>query len=123
MTPTMQDPGEQSIPINNRDKAAQADYTPKQANTGGRKPAAAREQSFSLLAWLVDGATGVVEELRHSDLGLSEEFWIHAYAARRESLLAARAVIDNLLAMTEAEAAKAAEKEERKSRRGTVKVT
>ena len=95
-------------------------YAPKQENTGARKPAAAREHSFSALAWLVDGATGVVEELRHSDLGLSEEFWVHVYAARRESLLAARAAIDSLLAQTEAESA---EKEQRKSRRGSVKVT
>lgn len=123
MTATTKDAEEQSIPINNRGKAAASAYTPKQENTGARKPAAAREHSFSALAWLVDGATGVVEELRHSDLGLSEEFWVHVYAARRESLLAARAAIDSLLAQTEAESVKAADKEQRKSRRGSVKVT
>ncbi len=120
MTATTKSAEEQSIPISNRSKAATSDYAPKQENTGARKPAAAREHSFSALAWLVDGATGVVEELRHSDLGLSEEFWVHVYAARRESLLAARAAIDSLLAQTEAESA---EKEQRKSRRGSVKVT
>jgi hypothetical protein len=114
---------EQSIPINNRTKAAAADYTPKQENVCGRKPAEAREQAFNTLAWLVEGATGVVEELRHSDLGLSEEFWVHVYAARRESLLAARAAIDSLLARTETEARKAEDQEQRKARRGRVKVT
>jgi hypothetical protein len=123
MTATLKDTEEQSIPISNRSKAAQAGYTPKQENIGGRKPAVMREQAFNALAWLVDGATGVVEELRHGDLGLSEEFWIHMYAARRESLLAARAAIDSLLAQTEAESVKAADKERRKSRRGSVKVT
>ena len=122
MTPKAESTATQEIPISNRDKAAEADYTPKQDNPGGRKPADARDKAFNSLAWLVEGATGVVEELRHSDLGLSEEFWIHVYAARRESLLAARAAIDSLLAQTEAEAHKAEEKERRKSRRGNVKV-
>ena len=122
MTPKADSTATQEIPITNRDKAAEADYTPKQENSGGRKPADARDKAFNSLAWLVEGATGVVEELRHSDFGLSEEFWTHAYAARRESLLAARAAIDSLLAQTEAEVTKAEEKERRKSRRGNVKV-
>jgi len=49
------------------------------------------------LAWAVEGATGIVEELRHNDLGLSEEFWTHFYTARQESLLAARSFLDSLI--------------------------
>jgi len=47
--------------------------------------------------WLLQGLVGLSEELRHSDLGLPEEFWVHAYAARREALLAARALVDAAL--------------------------
>ncbi len=107
---------------NNRAKAAQRDYEPHHARPGKRRPADDRPDAFNKLAWLVDGATGLIEELRHSDLGLSEEFWVHVYAMRREGLLAARAAIDSLLEKSE-EAAKAAEdKEERKKRRGRVSV-
>jgi len=61
----------------------------------GRRPAAEREGAFNALLWMLDGATGLLEELRHNDLGLPEEFWVHAYAARRESLMALRAVLDD----------------------------
>jgi hypothetical protein len=71
---------------------------------------------------LLDGATGVMEEVRHSDLGLSEEFWVHYYAMRREGLLAARAAIDSMLAQTEQESRKTQEKQARKQRRGGVAV-
>ncbi|MBK8795897.1 MAG: hypothetical protein IPM07_05555 [Anaerolineales bacterium] len=61
----------------------------------GRRPAAEREGAFNALIWLLDGATGLVEEMRHNDLGLPEDFWVHAYAARQESLMALRAVLDD----------------------------
>jgi hypothetical protein len=56
-------------------------------------------------------------------LGLSEEFWVHLYAMRREGLLAARAGIDSLLARTEAEGHKSEEEIKRKERRGGVEVS
>jgi hypothetical protein len=102
----------------NRDRAAQHSYTP-QYEQSARRP---RENAFHALAWLLEGATGLVEELRHNDLGLSEEFWIHFYAARREGLLAARALIDSLLAQTEREARQAADRAERRARRGDVAI-
>lgn len=107
---------------NPREQAAQRDYTPDYARPSRRRPAEGRAGAFNTLAWLIDGATGVVEELRHSDLGLSEEFWVHYYAMRREGLLAARAVIDNLLAQTEQESRKSQEQQERKQRRGGVPI-
>jgi hypothetical protein len=62
-----------------------------------RKPKSEREDAFDVGAWLVQGFVGLSEELRHSDLGLPEDFWVHAYAARREALLAARALVDAAL--------------------------
>ncbi|MBE2239343.1 MAG: hypothetical protein IAE81_16255 [Caldilineaceae bacterium] len=61
----------------------------------GRRPASEREGAFNALMWLLDGATGLIEEMRHNDLGLPEDFWVHAYAARKESLMALRAVLDD----------------------------
>ncbi|GIV76236.1 hypothetical protein FKZ61_014750 [Litorilinea aerophila] len=87
-----------------------------------RRPASQRENAFNLLAWLAEGATGVLEELRHNDLGLSEEFWVHAYAARREALLAARALIDSLLEKTEKPVRQAQERAERRRRRGDIRI-
>lgn len=107
---------------NSRAKATARDYEPHYARPGNRRPSDARADSFNKLAWLIEGATGLVEELRHSDLGLSEDFWVHAYAMRREGLLAARAVIDSLLEKSEAMEKAAEEKEERKARRGSVAV-
>lgn len=59
-----------------------------------RRPRAERENAFDLGAWLLEGALGIAEEFRHNDLGLPEDFWTHAYTARREALLAARSLID-----------------------------
>ena len=36
-----------------------------------RKPSADRPHAFNAAAWLLEGATGLVEELRHNDLGLA----------------------------------------------------
>lgn len=104
-----------------RSRAAQTPYSPDYGEVP-RRPAAERENAFNALAWLLEGATGLVEELRHNDLGMSEEFWVHFYAARRESLLAARALVDSLLEQTEREARKAEEQAQRRARRGGVNV-
>ena len=116
------DETEQSTPPPNaRERAAASDYRPHYRRAD-RRPASERENAFNVLAWLLEGATGLAEELRHSDLGLSEEFWIHFYAMRREGLLAARAAIDSLLAETEKAEQQAQEKETRQARRGGVSV-
>jgi hypothetical protein len=62
-----------------------------------RRPKSERPNAFDFTAWLMEGVLGLAEEVRHNDLGLPEEFWTHAYAARREALLAARALIDTAL--------------------------
>ncbi len=54
---------------------------------------------------------GIAGELRHNDLGLPKEFWVHAYAARREALLAARVLIDDALEKDEKGAASAPKKQ------------
>jgi hypothetical protein len=101
--------------------AAQKPYTPVYPPSA-RQPAEARPHAFNPLAWMLDGATGLLEELRHNDLGLSQEFWLHFYAARREGLLAARAFVESLLAQTEQESRKAQERAERRARRGGVTI-
>lgn len=88
-----------------------------------RRPADQRENAFQGVAWLLEGITGVVEELRHSDLGLSEEFWVHAYAARRESLLAVRAVVDQLIEKAEADDRQEEERRQRRERRGGINIS
>ncbi len=104
-----------------RVRAVRTPYTPDYTEIP-RRPAEERENAFNALAWLLEGATGLVEELRHNDLGLSEEFWVHFYAARRESLLAARALVDSLLEQTEQESRLAEEQAQRRARRGGVEV-
>ena len=107
---------------NERVKAAQKEYEPEYTRPAARRSSDDRPNAFNKLAWLMEGATGMLEELRHSDLGLSEEFWVHVYAMRREGLLAARAGIDSLLARTEEESRKAQEQSERKARRGDIAI-
>jgi hypothetical protein len=106
---------------NNREQAAASDYKPNYSESR-RKPATERENAFNSLAWLLDGATGLVEEARHSDFGLSQEFWVHYNAMRREGLLAARAVIDSMLAQMDQAPEEAEERRKRQARRGDVKV-
>lgn len=60
-----------------------------------------RADCFSVLAWLTDGAAGVASELKKRDLGLGDEFWAHTHNARREGLLAARALLDQVIERTE----------------------
>ncbi|MCS6828912.1 MAG: hypothetical protein NZ553_20035 [Caldilinea sp.] len=76
-----------------RQRARRRRYRPKYSKPP-RRPASEREGAFNALMWILDGVTGLLEELQHNDLGLPEEFWVHAYAARREGLLALRAILD-----------------------------
>lgn len=62
-----------------------------------RRARTERENAFDVGVWLLQGLAGLSEELRHNDLGLPEDFWTHAYAARREALLAARALVNAAL--------------------------
>ena len=91
-----------------------------QTEPSPRQPRAEREDAFAFSSWLVEGVVGLCEELRHNDLGLPQEFWTHAYAARREGLLACRALIDTALARCEADAARRDEKPG--SQRGRVEI-
>jgi hypothetical protein len=108
-------------PSNNRTRAAARGYRPPYERSS-RRPADEREDSFNALAWLVDGATGFIEELRHNDLGLSEDFWVHAAAARREGLLAARALLDQFLEETQEQQTAARTRQTRQARRGGIDV-
>jgi len=104
-----------------RQRVAQSEYTPRYEQPG-RLPAEERTAAFNALAWLADGLTGAIEEARHSDLGLSQEFWTHLYAVRRESLLTAQALIESLLARTECKTEQEQETEQRRARRGGVNI-
>ena len=108
-------------PATNRTRAAARGYRPAYEKPS-RQPAEDREDSFNPLAWLIEGATGFVEEMRHNDMGLSEEFWVHAAAARREGLLAARALLDQFLEETQQQQAAERERQARQSRRGGINV-
>ena len=81
-------------PKSARERAQRRTYRPRYRKPS-RQPAAERESAFNAFLWLLDGATGVIEEMRHNDFGVPEECWVHADAARRESLMALRAVIDD----------------------------
>lgn len=105
----------------NRTRARASAYQPPYGSSP-RRPAAARDTSFNALLWLLEGATGVIEEIRHNDLGLTEDFWIHAYAARRESLLAMRAALEQFIESADSHLAEHDESEERRPRRGGINV-
>lgn len=111
--------GDQS---SNKTRAQAREYTPDYEVPPKRRPADERESAFNYLAWIVEGATGLVEELRHSDLGLSEDFWVHFYAARREGLLAVRAILDEMIERGAEETEKQTEREKRRERRGSVNI-
>jgi hypothetical protein len=72
--------------------------------------------------WVLDGATGLVEELRHNDLGLPEAFWMHAYAARREGLLALRSLLDELIDEASAPSPTEAPPEQPSQRRSGIQI-
>lgn len=104
-----------------RDLAAQEEYTPRY-ETPARSPAPERGASFNPLAWVADGVTGAIEEVRHNDLGLSQAFWTHLYAARRESLLTAQALVESLIARAESKSEQQEERRQRRERRGSVDI-
>ncbi len=105
-----------------RSRAAAAPYTPDYGDLPTRQPASERESAFSPIGWLLDGATGLIGELRHNDLGLSEEFWIHAYAARREGILAVRAVLNDILSRAESCRINEVDSRTRRERRGNIEI-
>lgn len=87
-----------------------------------RRARTERENAFDISSWLLQGLAGLSEELRHSDLGLPEDFWVHAYAARKEALLAAKALVDAALEnCAEEEAAHDGEKK-KPQQRGQVSI-
>ncbi len=87
-----------------------------------RRPRHERKNAFDISAWLIEGVLGVAEELRHNDLGLPEEFWVHASAARKETLLAARALIDTAIERCDEDEAAAAKRETARRQRGPVNI-
>jgi hypothetical protein len=109
-------------PANKRQRARQRDYQPDYGSSP-RKPSEERPNAFNALAWLLEGVGGLLEEVRHNDLGLPEDFWLHAYAARRESLLALRAVIDDLIEKSDTAQRQLQEKSKRGQRRGGIDIT
>lgn len=102
-------------------KSAAAAYEPTYEEAP-RKPKSERPDAFNATLWLIEGVGGILDEIQHNDLGLPEEFWVHAYAARKEGLLAARALIDHAIQRSDEELAKAAQQEEKKARRGGVNI-
>lgn len=111
---------EQADP-SNRELAAKSDYTPRY-ETPSRRSASLRPGSFNPLAWLADGVTGAIEEVRHNDLGLSQDFWMHLYATRREGLLTAKAFVESLIEKVESKAAQQEDRQQRRDRRGSVNI-
>jgi hypothetical protein len=81
-----------------------------------RRPRAERPDTFDFSSWLLEGVVGIAEELRHNDLGLPEEFWTHAYAARKEALLAARSLLDVAIERCEETSPPSARRKARKQR-------
>ena len=102
-----------------RARAAARDAQPGESP---RRPASERDAPFHALSWLLEGITGVAEELRHNDLGLSQEFWVHAYATRREALLALRAAVDDLITKCDADEKREEEQQKRRERRGDIRI-
>ena len=87
-----------------------------------RRAKTERENAFDVGRWLLQGLTGLSEELRHNDLGLPEDFWVHAYAARKEALLAAKALVDAALENCAAEKAAHSEEKKKPPQRGQVSI-
>ncbi len=106
---------------NARRRAQRRAYRPTYGKPD-RRPASEREGAFNALMWILDGATGLIEELRHNDLGLPEEFWVHAYAARRESLMAMRAILDGWIEDDAPSSPPATKPDQPKQRRGGIDI-
>ena len=90
--------GNGHVPMSPQQETAPGDSGSTETPPGSSRQARSeRENAFDVAAWLLQGLAGLSEELRHSDLGLPEDFWVHAYAARKEALLAAKALVDAAL--------------------------
>ena len=87
-----------------------------------RRPKSKSDDAFDVGAWLLQGLAGLSTELCHSDLGLPEEFWVHAYAARREALLAARALVDATMENCANAERKSVPKKKKPPQRGQVSI-
>lgn len=87
-----------------------------------RKRSSEREDAFNVVAWLAEGAAGIASELKNSDLGLGQDFWSHSSSAKREGLLAMRALLDQIIERSEAPAAQEEEREQRRERRGSISI-
>ena len=85
-----------------------------------RQPRTERAHAFTFSTWLLEGVVGLCEELQHNDLSLPQNFWTHAYAARREALLAARALIDAAITRCETDASQ--REEQSSAQRGRVDI-
>ena len=85
-----------------------------------RQPRTERTHDFIFSTWLLEGVVGLCEELQHNDLSLPQTFWTHAYAARREALLAARALIDTAITRCETDASQ--REEQSGAQRGRVNI-
>ena len=114
-------PGAEASPRPRSRKAAAADYQPDY-DEPPRQPKSERADAFNATAWLIEGIGGMIDEIQHNDLGLPQDFWVHAYAARKEGLLAARALIDHAIQRSDEEMEKAAKQEEKRTRRGGVDI-
>lgn len=108
---------EETAQGNTQESAQQTDRTESQ-----RKPRAEREDAFDAAAWLLQGLAGLSQELRHNDLGLPSDFWVHAYAARREALLAARVLVDAALENCAKDEAAQAKDKKKPPKRGQVSI-
>ena len=103
------------------DIASKVKYVSKY-ETPSRRPASIRSASFNPLAWVADGVTGAIEEVKHNDLGLSQEFWKHLYAVRREGLLTAQALVESLIAKVESKSEQQNDRKKRRERRGNIDI-
>ena len=117
-----QPPPPTSTPGRRSRQAAAAGCEPAYEDPPPRRPKSERADAFNATLWLIEGVGGLIDEIQHNDLGLPEEFWMHAYAARKEGLLAARALIDHAIQRSDEELAKAAQQEEKRTRRGGVDI-
>lgn len=105
-----------------RQRAMEADYTPEYDSPPSRQPAEDREDAFSISNWVFQGVIGLVEEIQHNDLGLSEEFWIHAYAAQREGKMAFDLALEEIQKRAKAGSQAKEEREQRRERRGGIEI-
>lgn len=105
-----------------RQHAAEIEYTPEYERPPSRRPASEREDPFSVAGWLFEGAAGLIDEVRHHDLWMPEEFWVHVYAARREGKWAFQIALDEVRSQLNARRQQEIERAEREERRGDITI-